>query len=70
MSRMKFEPGQLWDPANSGNALDHTAIHSGHKYYLNIIWMFNFGRNILDQLWTFQQCSATNIFGMFLFDVI
>ena len=41
---------------------------SGHKYYLNVIWTFNFGRNILDQL--FQQCSGPNIPGMFLFDVI
>ena len=28
--------------------------------------MFNFGRNILDQIWTFQQCSCSNIPGMFL----
>ena len=45
-------------------------LPSGHKYYLNVIWMFNFGRNILDQLWTFQQCSGPNIPGVFLFYVI
>ena len=43
---------------------------SNDKCYLNVIWMFNFGQNILDQFVTFQQCSGPNIPRMFLFDVI
>ena len=43
---------------------------SGHKYYLYVIQMYNFGQNILDQLWSFQQRLGPNIPGMFWFDVI